>query len=134
MQQPHGSLDFPRRAKVSFTYASGTGSEVSEDLYSDTAAELSDGVGQIFEAMTSCTSYQLVVGSAPISVTTQKVPTTRLGDERWSLLLTFTDGGRSSVMKQTAVRIGTVVVVISGSPSLVDAHLAKAVDKAHRSG
>ncbi|MBO3674003.1 hypothetical protein [Streptomyces sp. NEAU-YJ-81] len=125
-----GGLDFPRRAKVSFTYASGTGSEMSEGLYSGTVAELSGGVGRIFEAMTSCSSYQLVVGSTAISVTTQKVPATRLGEECWSLLLTFTDGGRGSVMKQTAVRTGTVVVVISGSPSLVDAQLRKAVAKA----
>ncbi|WP_086800761.1 hypothetical protein [Streptomyces caniscabiei] len=129
-----GSLDFPRRAKVSFTYASGTGSEVSEDLYSGTVAELSSGVGRIFEAMTSCSSYQLVVGSTPITVTTRKLPAPKLGEERWSQLLTFTVSGRSSVVKQTAVRTGTVVVVVSGSVALVDAHVAKAVDKAHGAG
>ncbi|MFG2887836.1 hypothetical protein ACGFYV_37140 [Streptomyces sp. NPDC048297] len=58
------------------------------------------------------------------------MPAPRLGDERWSLLLTFTTGGRGSVMKQTAVRTGTVVVVVSGSPSLVDAHMRKACSKA----
>ncbi|MGW5478516.1 hypothetical protein [Streptomyces sp. NPDC004008] len=125
-----GSLDFPRRAKASFTYASSTGYGVSENLYSGTATELSSGVGRIFEAMTSCPSYQVLVGSTPVTVTTRKVPAPRLGDERWSLLLTFTSGGRGSIMKQTAVRTGTVVIVVSGSPSLVDAHVRKAFSKA----
>ncbi|MGA5879515.1 hypothetical protein ACPC3D_27445 [Streptomyces cellulosae] len=124
------SLDFPHKAKVSFTYAGGPGSAVAEELYSDAEDKLSRSVGRIFEAMTSCPTYQVLTGSTAIGVTTQKVPATRLGDERWSLLLTFTDGGRGSVMKQTAVRTGTVVVVISGSPSLVDAHVRKAVAKA----
>ncbi|MFG2887835.1 hypothetical protein ACGFYV_37135 [Streptomyces sp. NPDC048297] len=60
-----GSLDFPRRAKASFTYAGSTGSGVSEDLYSGTATELSSGLGRIFEAMTSCPSYQVLVGKYP---------------------------------------------------------------------
>ncbi|TQE35938.1 hypothetical protein [Streptomyces ipomoeae] len=63
-------------------------------------------------------------------VTTQKVLVARLGDEQWSQLLTFAAGGRSSIVKHTAVRTGTVVVVASGSPGLVDAHVRKAVAKA----
>ncbi|MFF8906324.1 hypothetical protein [Streptomyces olivaceoviridis] len=51
-------------------------------------------------------------------------------DEQWSQLLTFRVGGRSSIVKQTAVRTGTVVVVVSGSPGLVDAHVHEAVAKA----
>ncbi|MFF4605753.1 hypothetical protein ACFY12_23800 [Streptomyces sp. NPDC001339] len=129
-----GSLAFPRRAKASFTYTGGSGSDVSEELYSDTEDKLSTGVGRIFEAMTSCRTYQVLVGSTPVTVTTQNAPAPRLGDEGWSQLLTFTVGRRSSVVKQTAVRTGTVVVVVSGSPGLVDAHVAKAVDKAHRAG
>lgn len=125
-----GSLDFPRKAKASFTYTGGVDSEVAEELYSDTEDKLSKGVGRIFDAMTSCPTYQVLVGSTPITVRTQKVPAARMGDERWSLLLTFTAGGRSSVVKQTAVRTGTVVVVISGSSALVDAHAEKAVAKA----
>ncbi|MEV7889456.1 hypothetical protein ACWD3I_45810 [Streptomyces sp. NPDC002817] len=125
-----GSLGFPRRAKVSFTYASGTGSEVSEELYSGTAAELSSGVGRIFEAMTSCSSYQVLVGSAAVTVTTRSVSVPRLGDERWGQLLTFTADGRSRVVKQTAVRVGMVVAVVSGSAALVDAHVERAVAKA----
>ncbi|MBK6016811.1 hypothetical protein [Streptomyces sp. MBT53] len=75
-------------------------------------------------------STQVLVGSTPITVTTQKVPAPQMGDERWSQLLTFTAGGRSSVVKETAVRTGTVVVVLSGSSALVDAHAEKAVAKA----
>lgn len=125
-----GSLDFPRKAKVSFTYTGGMEAEVAEELYSDTEDKLSNGVGRIFDAVTSCPTYQVLVGSTPITVRTQKVPAARMGDERWSLLLAFTVGGRSSVVKQTAVRTGTVVVVISGSSALVDAHAERAVAKA----
>lgn len=125
-----GSLDFPRKAKASFAYAGGSDSEVAEELYSGTEGNLSKGVGRIFEAMTSCPTYQVLAGATPITVTTQKLPAPQLGEERWSQLLTFVVGGHSSVVKQTAVRTGTVVVVVSGSAALVDAHLAKAVDKA----
>ncbi|WP_332109690.1 nucleoside phosphorylase-I family protein [Streptomyces gossypiisoli] len=104
--------------------------QVAEELYSDTEDKLSREVGRIFEAMTSCPTYQVLTGSTPVTVTTQKVLVARrLGDEQWSQLLTFTAGGRSSVVKQTAVRTGTVVVVVSGSPGLVDAHVRKAVAK-----
>lgn len=126
-----GSLDFPRKAQASFTYEGGSNSEVAEELYSGNEDNLSKGVGQIFGAMVSCPTYQVLVGATPITVTTRKLPAPKLGDERWSQLLTFTAGGRGSVVKQTAIRTGTVVVVVSGSASLVDAHLAKAVDKAH---
>ncbi|MDF3290182.1 hypothetical protein [Streptomyces silvisoli] len=125
-----GSLNFPRQAKASFTYAGGSDSEVSEELYSDTAEKLSGGVGRIFAAMTSCSTYQVLVGTTPITVTAQKVPSAQLGDERWSQLLTFTADGRSSVVKQTAVRTGTVVVVVSGSSALVDANVERALAKA----
>ncbi|MET9849730.1 hypothetical protein [Streptomyces ossamyceticus] len=124
------SLVFPRKAKASFTYADGNNSELTEELYSDTAAKLSKGIEEIFDAMVSCPTYQVVSGSTPITVTTRNMPAPRLGDERWSLLLTFTADGRSSLIKQTAVRTGPVVVAISGSPSQVDAHLHKAVAKA----
>lgn len=125
-----GSLDFPRKAKATFTYAGGSDSELTEELYSDTEDKLSKGVGLIFDSMTSCPTYQVLVGSTPITVTTQKVPAPQMGNERWSQLLTFTAGGRSSVVKETAVRTGTVVVVLSGSSALVDAHAEKAVAKA----
>ncbi|MFG3364255.1 hypothetical protein ACGF0K_04680 [Streptomyces sp. NPDC048156] len=125
-------LDFPRKAKVSFTYTGSSTSEVSEELYSDSTVKLSKGIGKVFDAMLSCPSYQVASGSTVVTIKTEKAGAARLGDERWSQLLTFTAGGRSSVVKQTAVRTGAVVVVLSGGPGLVDAHLVKAVAKAQR--
>ncbi|MFF4799749.1 hypothetical protein ACFY1U_15220 [Streptomyces sp. NPDC001351] len=127
-----GSFDFPHEAKASFTYAGGSGSEVEEELYSDAEGKLSRSVGRIFEAMTSCPTYQVLAGGTPVTVTTQKVLVARLGDEQWSQLLAYSVGGQRSVVKQTAVRTGNVLVVVSGSPGVVDAHLAKAVDKGQR--
>ncbi|MFC8285114.1 MULTISPECIES: hypothetical protein [Streptomyces] len=125
-----GSLSFARKAKVSFTYGSGS-SEVSEELYSSSATELSDGIGRIFEAMTGCPAYQVVAGGTPIDVSSQKLaPPRGLGDEQWSQLLTASTAGRSTVVKQTAIRAGSLLLVVSGSPALVDRHLDKALDKA----
>ncbi|MGW4200963.1 hypothetical protein [Streptomyces sp. NPDC004726] len=47
-----------------------------------------------------------------------------------SELLTFTAAGRDDVVKQTAGRAGTVLVIVSGSPALVDTHIEKALAKA----
>ncbi|MFH9071404.1 hypothetical protein [Streptomyces alboflavus] len=124
-----GSLDFPRKAKAAFTYGAGGTSEVSEELYSDTAPKLSDGVGHIFNAMASCPKYQVVSGSTAIDMTTQATTAPQLGEEQWSQLLTYSAGGQRSVVKQTAIRTGTVVVIVAGSPALVDAHLDKALAK-----
>ncbi|MFE7274474.1 hypothetical protein [Streptomyces sp. NPDC057623] len=52
-----------------------------------------------------------------------------LGDEQSSQLLTSSVGGQRSIVKQTAVRADSVVVVVSGSPGLVDASLKKALAK-----
>ncbi|WP_406120365.1 hypothetical protein [Streptomyces sp. NBC_00989] len=123
-------LDFFRKAKASFTYVGGSDSEVSEELYSDSAARLSKGIGQIFEAMLSCPTYQVASGSTVIDMGTQMTAAPDLGDEQWSQLLTYSVGGQRSVVKQTAVRIGTVLVIVSGSPGLVDASLEKALAKA----
>ncbi|GAA2530783.1 MULTISPECIES: hypothetical protein [Streptomyces] len=125
-----GSLTFPRKAKATFTYA-GSSSEISEELYSDSANKLSDGIDQIFDAMTGCPTYQVVAGGTPIDITSQKLtaPHDR-GDEQWSQLLTFSAGGRSIVVKQVAIRDGSLLLVVSGSPALVDRHLDKALAKA----
>lgn len=48
-----GTLTFPRKAKTAFAYG-GSSSEVAEELYSDSANKLSDGIGRIFDAMTGC--------------------------------------------------------------------------------
>lgn len=123
------SLDFPHKAKATFTYGGASGSEVSEELYSDATQKLSDGVGRVFDAMTSCPKYQVVSGSTAIDLTTQPTSAPDLGDEQWSQLLSYSAGGQRSVVKQTAIRAGNVVVIVSGSPGLVDAHLDRALDK-----
>ncbi|MEU0683704.1 MULTISPECIES: hypothetical protein [Streptomyces] len=125
-----GTLAFPHKAKADFTYR-GSSSEISEELYSDSVKKLSDGTGRIFDAMTGCPAYQVVSGGTPVDVTSQKLPAPSAGgDERWSLLLTFIAGGRSTVVKQTAIRDGSLLLVLSGSPALVDRHLDKALAKA----
>ena len=45
-------------------------------------------------------------------------------------VVTYSAGGQRSVVKQTAIRTGNVLVIVSGSPGLVDAHLDKALAKA----
>jgi hypothetical protein len=125
-----GTLDFPHRAKIAFTYAGGADSKVTEELYSDTETKLSQGARRIFDAMDSCPSYQVTDGSTPVEIATQNAPVAKKGDERWGQLLTFTIAGRSSIIKQTAVRTGSTLVVVSGSPGLVDTHLHKALRKA----
>ncbi|MGW4550233.1 hypothetical protein ACWEN4_28390 [Streptomyces violaceorubidus] len=125
-----GTLAFPHKAEVDFTYG-GSSSEISEELYSDSTKKLSDGVGRIFDAMAGCPAYQVVSGGTPVDVTSQKLPAPTVGgDEQWSLLLTFIAGGRSTVVKQTAIRDGNLLLVVSGSPALVDRHLDKALAKA----
>ncbi|MFF1627233.1 hypothetical protein [Streptomyces sp. NPDC058272] len=123
-------LDFSRKAKASFAYVGGSDSELSEELYSDSAAKLSKGIWQISDAMLSCPRYEVASGSTVIDIGTQKTAAPDLGDEQWSQLLTYSVGGQRSVVKQTAVRIGNVLVVVSGSPGLVDAGLEKALAKA----
>ncbi|MFG2978854.1 hypothetical protein ACGFYY_38435 [Streptomyces sp. NPDC048331] len=125
-----GTLDFPNKAKATFAYSGGKGSEVSEELYSDTAPKLSAGTARIFDAMTSCPVYQMVIGSRPVKITTQKLAAPALGEQAWSQMLTFTAGGQDTIIKQTAVRIGSVLLIVSGSPALVDSHAEKALSKA----
>ncbi|AZM54574.1 hypothetical protein DMA15_20075 [Streptomyces sp. WAC 01529] len=126
------SLDFPRKAKASFTYMGGSDSEVAEELYSDTAAKLSRGASRIFDAMISCPTYRILVSSTSVDMGTEQMAAPPLGDEQWSQLLTYSVGPQRSVVQQTAIRIANVLVIVSGSPGLVDAHLAQAVDKAQR--
>ncbi|MET7489735.1 hypothetical protein [Streptomyces sp. NPDC005538] len=126
------SRDFPYKAKASFTYTGSSSSEVSEDLYSDSAAKLSKGIGKVFDAMLSCPSYQVASGSTVVHIGTEKMAAPDLGDERWSQLLSFSSDGQRSVVKQTAIRVGDVLVVVSGAPSLVDTHLKRAVGKVER--
>ncbi|MER5443998.1 hypothetical protein, partial [Streptomyces sp. NPDC002790] len=123
-------LDFARKAKVAFTYTASSTSEVSEELYSDSPAKLSKGISKVFDAMLSCPSYQVASGSTLVDMGTAKSAAPELGDEQWSQLLTFSAGGQRSVVKQTAIRTCNILVLVSGSPGLVDAHLNKALAKA----
>ncbi|UIX34433.1 hypothetical protein [Streptomyces sp. GQFP] len=125
-----GSLDFPHRAKAAFVYAGSSNSEVTEELYSDAPGKLSVGTAQIFDTMAACLSYQVLVGGTAVDVTTQAVTAPRLGQERWSQLLTFSTGAGDTVVKQTAIREGSLLLVVSGSPALVDRHLDQALAKA----
>ncbi|MFE0055352.1 hypothetical protein [Streptomyces sp. NPDC059003] len=79
--------------------------------------------------MASCPKYQVVAGSTAIEMTTQTTTAPDLGEEQWSQLLTYSAGGQRTVVKQTAIRTGTVLVIVSGSPGLVDAHLHKALGR-----
>lgn len=79
--------------------------------------------------MVSCPEYQVVSGSTAIDMTTQTTTAPKLGDEQWSQLLAYSAGGQRSVVKQTAIRSGTVLMVVSGSPGLVDTYLNKAFAK-----
>ncbi|MFD7995367.1 hypothetical protein [Streptomyces mexicanus] len=129
-----GTLAFPHKARADFSYG-GSSSEISEELYSDSMKKLSEGIDRIFDAMTGCRSYQVVAGGTPVNVFSQELPAPHgLGDEQWSQLLTFTAGGRSSVVKQTAIRDGSLLLIASGSPALVDRHLDKALAKATATG
>ncbi|MEU9761250.1 hypothetical protein AB0D98_16170 [Streptomyces sp. NPDC047987] len=123
-------LDFARKAKASFTYTGSSTSEMSEELYSDSPAKLSKGISKVFNAMLSCPSYQVASGSTVIDMGTARSAAPDLGDERWSQQLALSAGGQRSVVKQTAIRTGNIVVVVSGSPGLVDTQLARAVGKA----
>ncbi|MFF0165393.1 hypothetical protein [Streptomyces prasinus] len=125
-----GTLAFPHKAKADFTYGASS-SEISEELYSDSAQKLSEGIGRIFDAMTGCPTYQVVAGGTPVDVTSQKLPAPHgLGDKQWSQLLTFSTGGQSTVVKQTAIRDDSLLLIVFGSPALVDRHLDKALTKA----
>ncbi|MFF3979785.1 hypothetical protein [Streptomyces sp. NPDC001828] len=81
--------------------------------------------------MTGCPTYQVISGGTLVDVASQKLtaPNT-VGDQQLSQLLTFTSAGRSSVVKQTAIRSGNLLVIVSGSPALVDRHLDKALTMA----
>ncbi|MFJ2610062.1 hypothetical protein ACIO13_34630 [Streptomyces sp. NPDC087425] len=84
---------------------------------------------RIFDAMASCLTYQLVSGSTVIDMSTQKTAAPDLGDGQWSKLLAYSLGGQRAVVEQTAIRIGNLLVIVSGSLGLVDANLEKAVAK-----
>lgn len=125
-----GALDFRHKAEATFKLAGSSSPEVSERLYSDTPEKLSKGTKKIFDAMTGCPRYQVLVGGTAVDMTTRKTTAPALGDEQWSRLLTFSVGGRDTVLQQVAIRDRGVLLVLSGAPVLVDRHLDNAFAKA----
>lgn len=78
--------------------------------------------------MVSCPTYQVVSGSNVVG--TMKTSAPQLGDAQWSQMVTYSAGGQRSVVKQTAIRTGNILVTVSGSPGLVDVHLDETLAKA----
>ncbi|WP_406220771.1 hypothetical protein [Streptomyces decoyicus] len=128
---PGSSLDFHRKVTASFTYGSAPSSTISEELYSDRPAKLATGTKKAFDAFVSCPQFTLIVGTRSIPVMTDKTTAPRLGDEGWAQFVVYNaDSGASTTQKQVAVRSGSVVIMLSGAPGLVDSHIEAAVDKA----
>ncbi|MCX4529272.1 hypothetical protein OG982_26860 [Streptomyces sp. NBC_01551] len=119
---------FPNHGKRVLTGPGGT--QLTEELYSAPPKDLSAGVGRIMTAMGACPSYQLVTATTVAEVRTQTVPVPRLGDEQWGQVLTVIAGGRRTVVQQTVIRDGAVLLVISGSPAEVAVHGQTALAKA----
>lgn len=119
---------FPNQGKRVFTGPGGT--QLTEELYSAPPKDLSAGAGRITTAMGSCPSYQLVTATTVAEVRTQTVPVPRLGDEQWGQVLTVTAGGRRTIVQQTVIRAGAVLLVVSGSPAEVTVHAQTALAKA----
>ncbi|MEU6312255.1 hypothetical protein [Streptomyces sp. NPDC047014] len=118
---------FPTQGKRVFVGPGGT--QLTEELYSAPPKELSAGVGRIMTAMAACPSYQLVTATTVAEVRTQAVRAPRLGDEQWGQVLTITAGGRRTVVQQTVIRDGALLLVVSGSPAEVMVHGQTALAK-----
>lgn len=118
---------FPNQGKRVLVGPGGT--QLTEELYSAPPKDLSS-VGRIMTAMGACPSYQLVTATTVAEVRTQTVPVPRLGDEQWGQVLTVIAGGQRTVVQQTVIRDGAVLVVISGSPAEVAVHGQTALAKA----
>ncbi|MFD4736103.1 hypothetical protein ACFWNQ_01860 [Streptomyces virginiae] len=119
---------FPNQGKRVFAGPGGT--QLTEELYSAPPKDLSTGVGRIMTAMGACPSYRLVTATTVAGVRTQAVPVPRLGDEQWGQILTVTAGGRRTVVQQTVIRAGAMLLVVSGRPAEVTIHAQTALAKA----
>ncbi|MGE7384195.1 hypothetical protein ACQKM2_01655 [Streptomyces sp. NPDC004126] len=119
---------FPNQGKRVFTGPGGT--QLTEELYSAPPTDLSAGAGRIMTAMGACPSYQLVTATTVAEVRTQTVPVARLGDEQWGQVLTVAVGGQRTIVQQTVIRAGAVLLVVSGSPAEVTVHAQTALAKA----
>ncbi|MBO1414445.1 hypothetical protein [Streptomyces sp. FH025] len=125
-----GGLQFATKvtAKFSGTTANGSGT-LTEELHTDSPTKLSEGTKAVFDAFAKCGSFDMSLGSTQTQVTVNPAEAPKLGDESYAQLVTLS-GGRTLVYKQQAVRAGNVLVVLTGTPALVDAQLPHAVEKA----
>ncbi|MFF1782034.1 hypothetical protein [Streptomyces virginiae] len=119
---------FPNQGKQVFTGPGGA--QLTEELYSAPPKDLSAGAGRIMTAMGACPSYRLVTVNTVAEVRSQTVPVPRLGDEQWGQVLTVTSGGRRTIVQQTVMRAGAVLLVVSGRPAEVTVHAQTALAKA----
>ncbi|MEU7415128.1 hypothetical protein [Streptomyces antibioticus] len=119
---------FPNQGKRVFTGPGGT--QLTEELYSAPPKNLSARVGRIMTAMGTCPSYQLVTATTVAEIRTQTMPVPRLGDEQWAQILTVTASGRRTIVQQTVIRDGAVLLVVSGNPAEVTVHAQTALAKA----
>ncbi|MFD8316296.1 hypothetical protein [Kitasatospora purpeofusca] len=124
-------LAFTAKATAGFAYTGPDGvSVLSEELHSDTAAKLSSGVKALFDAYASCPSFQMTAGSSPVQITIAKMTPAPLGDEQYRQTMTIATSTSTTVIEQAAVRVGTVEVMLTGAPGLVEKQLPQAVQKA----
>ncbi|WP_432590513.1 hypothetical protein ABVG11_37855 [Streptomyces sp. HD1123-B1] len=119
---------FAVKATADFTY--NTDSELGEELYSDTSAALSTKLRTIMDAYASCPTYTMTAGSTPIEIKVSKSTPPQTGDEQYAHTTTLKLPSGPQVLKTAAVRQGNVVVMLTGTPALVDRHIETAVGKA----
>ncbi|MEV6956559.1 hypothetical protein [Streptomyces sp. NPDC051183] len=128
-----GAPAFAVKAKTSFTYTAGStsSSTLGEELYSDTPAKLSKSTKDLFAAYASCPSFTMSTGTTPVQIAIGKTAAPEgIGDERYAQTMTITTSTSTTILKQVAVRAGNVMVMLTGSPGLVDKDLPGAVEKA----
>ncbi|MGA5820009.1 hypothetical protein ACPC54_19355 [Kitasatospora sp. NPDC094028] len=124
-------LAFAAKATASFSFTGPDGvSALGEELHSDTTAKLSSGVKALFDAYASCPSFQMTAGSSPVQITIAKMTPAPLGDEQYRQTMTISSAASTTVIEQAAVRVGSVEVMLTGAPGLVEKQLPQAVQKA----
>lgn len=125
-----GSFKFAAEVEAEFSYGTGD-SELTEELSSDAPAKLSSSTKAIFDGFASCGAVTVTTGSQVVQVRVEKQVPPPLGDEQYAHTMSFETGAAGGmVLKQTSVRVGNVMVMLAGSPGLVDANLERAVAKA----
>ncbi|RPF30180.1 hypothetical protein EDD96_6769 [Streptomyces sp. Ag109_G2-6] len=122
-----GELKSAVQVKTGFAY--GTESGMSEELDSDSPANLSAQLRTVYDAYAACPSFTITSGMSPIDATAAKAVVPDLGDERHGVIITMRGPGGTMIVKQIAIRKGNVAVLLMGSPGLVDKHIDKALSK-----